>query len=197
MRHSRFLSRSSLAALSFLALVLSAALPAAAAAQHLTREVRSTSGLPLDATAIRDTALASLVRAERAFMDDVARRRLEGWVDAFADSAATFPPGSLVSVGREHIRKGMSATFADTSVHVAWHPAYATLAASGDLGYTYGYYRWTSRDEKGLPAPPAEGKFLTIWRRDDAGRWRVVVDMGNAGPVPTGFFDSDGAMPAR
>jgi ketosteroid isomerase-like protein len=109
-------------------------------------------------------------------------------VDAFADSAATFPPGSLVSVGRERIRRGMTATFADTSVHVVWHPVYATLAASGDLGYTYGYYRWTGRDDKGAPAPPAEGKFLTIWRRDDAGRWRVVVDMGNAGPVPPNFF---------
>jgi ketosteroid isomerase-like protein len=102
-----------------------------------------------------------------------------------------------VSVGRERIRKGMTATFADTSVHVVWHPVYATLAASGDIGYTYGYYRRTSRDDKGLPAPPAEGKFLTIWRRDDAGRWRVVVDMGNAGPVPAGFFESPLPMPAR
>ena len=189
MRHSNSLSSSSLFVFSSLALVMSAGLPATVAAQHLTREARSASGTPLDATAIRDTGLASLVRAERAFMDDVARRRLEGWVDAFADSAATFPPGSLVSVGRERIRRGMAATFADTSVHVVWHPVYATLAASGDLGYTYGYYRWTSRDDKGVPAPPAEGKFLTIWRRDDAGRWRVVVDMGNAGPVPGGFFD--------
>lgn len=192
MRHSHAGSSFSLVALLSLALAASAALPARASGQRLVREARSLSGAPLDASAISDTGLASLVRAERAFMDDVARRRLDGWVDAFADSAATFPPGSLVSVGREHIRKGMAATFADTSVHVAWHPVYATLAASGDLGYTYGYYRWTSRDDKGLPAPPAEGKFLTIWRRDDAGRWRVVVDMGNAGPVPTHFFD-DGA----
>ena len=195
MRHSHSRASFSLIALLSLALAMSAGLPARVAAQLLTREARSASGAPLDASAIRDTGLASLVRAERAFMEDVARRRLEGWVDAFDDSAATFPPGSLVSVGREHLRKGMAATFADTSVHVAWHPVYATLAASGDLGYTYGYYRWTSRDEKGVPAPPADGKFLTIWRRDDAGRWRVVVDMGTAGPVPAGFFES--ASPAR
>jgi ketosteroid isomerase-like protein len=193
MRHSLSLPSFSLIALLSLALAMSAGFPASVAGQHATREARSPSGAPLDPGAIRDTGLASLVRAERTFMEDVGRRRLNGWVDAFADSAATFPPGQLVSVGREHIRKGMAATFADTSVHVVWHPVYATLAASGDLGYTYGYYRWTSRDDKGLPAPPAEGKFLTIWRRDDAGRWRVVVDMGNAGPVPGGFFDSTSA----
>jgi ketosteroid isomerase-like protein len=152
-------------------------------------EAWSANRRPLDATVLRDTAVAGIVRAEREFMDDVARRRLEGWVDHFADSAATFPPGKLVNVGRAAIRKGMAATFADTSVHVAWYPVYATVAASGDLGYTWGYYRWTSRDDKGAPAPPADGKYLTIWRRDGSGRWKVVVDTGNQGPVPAGFFE--------
>lgn len=146
-------------------------------------------GKPIDVATLRDTAVASIVRAEREFMDDVARRRLEGWVDHFADSAATFPPGKLVNVGRAPIRKGMAATFADSSVHVAWYPVYASVAASGDLGYTWGYYRWTSRDDKGVPAPPADGKYLTIWRRDASGRWKVVVDTGNQGPVPAGFFE--------
>lgn len=152
-------------------------------------EAWAAAGRPIDPTALRDTAVASIVRAEREFMDDVAHRRLEGWVDHFADSAATFPPGKLVNVGRAPIRKGMAATFADTSVHVAWYPVYASVAASGDLGYTWGYYRWTSRDDKGAPAPPADGKYLTIWRRDSSGRWKVVVDTGNQGPVPAGFFD--------
>lgn len=159
--------------------------PASAGAAH---EAWGAAGRPIDAAALRDTAVASIVRAENEFMDDVGRRRLEGWVDHFADSAATFPPGKLVNVGRAPIRKGMAATFADTSVRVAWYPMYASVAASGDLGYTWGYYRWMSRDDKGVPAPPATGKYLTIWRRDPSGRWKVVVDMGNQGPVPAGFF---------
>lgn len=160
--------------------------PGAASSSH---EAWGAAGRPIDATTLRDTAVASIVRAENEFMDDVGRRRLEGWVDHFADSAATFPPGKLVNVGRAPIRKGMAATFADTSVHVAWYPVFATVAASGDLGYTWGYYRWMSRDDKGMPAPPATGKYLTIWRRDASGRWKVVVDTGNQGPVPAGFFD--------
>src|SRR6476469_3110466 len=161
-------------------------MPARAGAPH---EAWGTGGRPIDATTLRDTALASIVRAEREFMDDVARRRLEGWVDHFADSAATFPPGKPVNIGRAPILKGMTATFADSSVHVAWYPFFASVADSGDLGYTWGYYRWTSRDEKGAPAPPADGKYLTIWRRDTSGRWQVVVDTGNPGPVPAGFFE--------
>jgi ketosteroid isomerase-like protein len=153
-----------------------------------TREAWSGGARPLDAGILSDTGVASIVRAEREFMDDVARRRLEGWVDHFADSAATFPPGKLANVGRAPIRKGMAATFADSSVHVAWYPVYASVAASGDLGYTWGYYRWTSRDDKGMPAA-ADGKYLTIWRRDSSGTWKVVVDTGNQGPVPANFFE--------
>lgn len=151
-------------------------------------EAWGATGRPLDAATLRDSSVASIVRAENEFMDDVARRRLEGWVDHFADSAATFPPGKLVNVGRAPIRKGMAATFADSSVHVAWYPFFASVADSGDLGYTWGYYRWTSRDDKGAPAAPITGKYLTIWRRDASGRWKVVVDTGNPGPVPAGFF---------
>ena len=134
------------------------ALPAGAQAAHASggprHEAWGSGGRPLDATTLRDTAVASIVRAEREFMDDVARRRLEGWV-----------------------------------VHVAWFPVYAIVSESGDLGYTWGYYRWTSRDDKAAPAPPITGKYLTIWRRDDSGRWKVMVDTGNQGPVPRNFFD--------
>jgi ketosteroid isomerase-like protein len=85
----------------------------------------------------------------------------------------------------------MTSVFADTSVHVAWHPVYATVARSGELGYTYGYFRWSQRDSVGTPAPTQDGKYLTVWRRDQTGRWRVVVDVGNGGPVPAGFFTAD------
>ena len=55
------------------------------------------------------------------------------------------------------------------------------------------------REPRPLPATGREAWALTLQGRSalGAGRWRVVVDMGNAGPVPAGFFDSDAAMPAR
>ena len=124
-------------------------------------------------------------------MEDVAQRRLEGWAAGFADSAATFPGGGPIVLGHDAIRSRMAAVFADTSVHVAWHPVYATVSGSGEDGYTYGYYRWTSRDEHGAAAPPQVGKYVTIWRRERDGTWRVVVDLGTAGPVPDQFFAAD------
>jgi len=174
------------------AVAWSVGLPGHALAQKTgVLDVSAERGRALDARYVSDTALASLVRAERSFMDDVRRRRLAGWVDGFGDSAATFPAGGAILVGRAVIRNRMTRTFADSSVHVAWHPTHASIARSGDLGYTYGYYRWTGRDSLGRAAPPEIGKYLTVWRRDPRGRWLVVADIGNAGPIPDRFFAAD------
>lgn len=169
------------------ALATLATLCAAPSATAQRREARD-SLRPLRVETIRDTALASLVRAEAAFMRDVVARRVEGWVAAFEPDAATFPARSAIAVGTATIRKNMTPLFSDTSVHVVWHPTYAAVARSGDLGYTFGYYRWTSRDSTGKPDAPADGRFVTIWRRDAAGAWKVAFDNGAPGPVPEGFF---------
>lgn len=64
-----------------------------------------------------------------------------------------------------------------------WHPAYVETAASGDFGLSTGPWKITSKAEPG--APPAHGQFVSIWKREGAGPWKVAVDLGigHAGPV--------------
>ncbi|MBV9879386.1 MAG: hypothetical protein JO180_02775 [Gemmatirosa sp.] len=170
-----------------LAALLLAASPHAA---HAQRRVRADAGRPLIAESLADTALASLVRAEGTFMRETDTRRVDGWVDAFVDDAASFAPRAPIGVGTAPIRAGMGRALGDSSVHVVWHPVYAEVARSGDLGYTYGYARWSSRDSTGKALPTSDSKYVTIWRRDAAGRWKVVADLGNEAKVPDGFFDA-------
>jgi ketosteroid isomerase-like protein len=60
-----------------------------------------------------------------------------------------------------------------------WEPEEASVAASGDLGYTWGHYTFVSTPE-GKPATTEHGKYLTIWRRDGATRrWQAIVDIGS------------------
>jgi ketosteroid isomerase-like protein len=153
------------------------------------REAKARDARPLAATGVRDTALAALIRAETGFMNDVERRHLAGWIDGFGDSIATFPRSGPIEIGKAAIKSRMAKVFADTSVHVRWHPTYARLSASGELGYTYGYYRWDSQTADGKPDTPEDGKYVTIWQRDAKERWRVIVDIGTAGPVPPTFFN--------
>jgi tetratricopeptide (TPR) repeat protein len=54
---------------------------------------------------------------------------------------------------------------------------FSDVAASGDLGYAWGSY------EKAGESPDA-GYYARVWKKDDKGDWRIVMD--TVSPVPAG-----------
>ena len=68
---------------------------------------------------------------------------------------------------------------------VSWIPREARVAASGDLGFTVGDALSTSRGATGA-ATQRFTKYLTVWRKDAEGHWRVVVTGANDRPSPIG-----------
>jgi ketosteroid isomerase-like protein len=71
----------------------------------------------------------------------------------------------------------------DAAAGLAWHPVFARLAGSGDLGFTIGQYIFTGRGASGA-AVQSFGKYMTVWQRQPDGSWKFVVDGGNANPAP-------------
>ena len=59
----------------------------------------------------------------------------------------------------------------------------AEMAASGDLGYTFGNYVATSKDKDGKVVKHY-GKYVTIWKKQADGSWKVAMDTGNSSPEP-------------
>jgi len=62
-----------------------------------------------------------------------------------------------------------------TSKGLDWTPDFIDVAASGDLGYTYGHYTYSYINSTGNAAEDA-GIFHTVWKRQSAGTWRFVWD---------------------
>ena len=59
-----------------------------------------------------------------------------------------------------------------------WAPAFVDVAASGDFGYDLG--PWQYRAHRTDPAPIAWGTFVTIWKKQPDGAWRVALDLGTS-----------------
>ena len=61
-----------------------------------------------------------------------------------------------------------------------WAPAVAELSAAGDIGYSSGpwEYRKSSMEE----TPVAYGTFVSIWKKQPDGRFKVAVDLGCSYP---------------
>ena len=60
---------------------------------------------------------------------------------------------------------------------LTWEPAFVDVSASGDLGYTWGRYILNVPMTK-LGAKPLirMGTYVTIWKRQPNGAWKVVLD---------------------
>ena len=71
-------------------------------------------------------------------------------------------------------------TFSDTGFILTWEPQFADIAASGELGYSYGIYTSTTKDAEGNPNFE-KGTYITIWIKDKDGIWKFVLDTGNEG----------------
>jgi len=69
-------------------------------------------------------------------------------------------------------------TFTDTTFKLTWEPLFADISGSGELGYSYGIYTFTPKDTN---QKPEQGTYCTIWKKDDSGNWKFVLDTGNDG----------------
>ena len=66
---------------------------------------------------------------------------------------------------------------------LSWTPVRGDMAASGDLGYTYGTYIFKSKNKDGKIVA-SHGKYMSVWKKQKDGSWKVAVDMGNSSPEP-------------
>lgn len=112
-----------------------------------------------------------------------AEKGLEGFLSFIAEDAAFFPAGGQISLGPEAARAIWSELLTTPGVSIRWTPLKAELARSGELGYTYGTFV-SHRSQPGQEAITRHGKYVTIWRKNPDGAWKVVVDIGTPSPAP-------------
>lgn len=111
--------------------------------------------------------------AEVAYTEGVA----EAYRRFMAEDAIQLPDGGLAIGGRDAIYKELSAITEGVDFSLTWEPLEVEVAASGDLGFTWGIYYFESLDELGAPYV-AEGKYVYLWRKN-AGRWELILDITN------------------
>lgn len=102
----------------------------------------------------------------------------KAFMEYLADDGVLLRPNRMPVVGREKIMELFSRP--DTSFSLSWEPLFADVSVSGDLGYTYGIYKIEMDSPDGSPLT-TDGTYLSVWKKDDKGRWKFVVDTGNQG----------------
>lgn len=119
----------------------------------------------------------ALLAADIAFAEDVAQGGAEAWTSHFAPDGRMFGSDGWVT-GRNAIMEYAGEMFADETAQLSWTPEVAEVAYYGDMGYTIGTYEFVQGDPEG-DFVRMNGTYVTIWRKQNDGSWKVAVDIGN------------------
>ncbi|MDQ2919423.1 MAG: nuclear transport factor 2 family protein [Verrucomicrobiota bacterium] len=90
-----------------------------------------------------------------------------------ADDSIVFRPGPIS--GKEVWNKRP-----EGGISLKWKPKFVWVSRSADLGYSTGPAEWRKAKEDAKPF--GYGQFITIWKKQKDGQWRVELDVG--GEVP-------------
>lgn len=130
-----------------------------------------------------NTGAAALLAADRAFSAmSVGEGPKAAWGAFLTDDAMILGQGTQPKRGLDNILTGFDSWSPDASI--SWQPQNGEVAASGELGWTWGRYILVAPGKDGTQAT-SHGKYLNIWKKQPDGTWKVTIDMGNQNPAPS------------
>ena len=96
----------------------------------------------------------------------------------YADDAMVLSPKIPLIQGKDNIRIGWKQMFAIPGPGLTFTTGEVQVARSGDLAWEHGAYDFATTDKKGKTTAE-HGKYITIWKKNPDGAWKVVADMDN------------------
>jgi ketosteroid isomerase-like protein len=121
-------------------------------------------------------AEGALLAADKAWEAVYSAKDLGKSVAACDDQASLLWPNTPVVLGKKAIAKAILDDF--STGDLTWRPNAAGVAHSGDIGYTTGVYESKLKGNAGGAVD--NGKYLTLWKREANGGWKVLFDTFNS-----------------
>ena len=118
----------------------------------------------------------SLLKADNDFSALSAEKGLrEAYLENIDSNGVLLRPNQLPIAGADAV--DFIIGLKDTGYTMLWKPSNATVAASGDMGFTYGVYEIKSS----LIDTSLHGTYVSIWKKQSDGKWKFVLQSNNEG----------------
>jgi uncharacterized protein (TIGR02246 family) len=135
----------------------------------------SQAGAPVtDSAAVRDSLEAKNARLAMAMTTGDTATMMA----VYADDAVLMLADMPAARGREAIARLNAEMFAAYTVTNASFTT-TDVIVTGDYAIETGAYRMTLKPRTG-PAIPDTGKYISVWRRDSTGNWKMIRDISNS-----------------
>lgn len=125
-----------------------------------------------------DAGRADIMNQEGRFLKVVTQRgTVEGYLSHLAEGGRIHRPGIFPAIGKSAVRVLLEA---QNSSITQWQASDGGVAATGELGYTYGSYELKRAAATGDAIE--KGYYTRVWKRDAQGQWKIVADV--LSPLP-------------
>jgi len=128
-------------------------------------------------------AMQAIRAADTAMSKAVAERNLEVIVSFYAEEAVLLPTAEPIVVGKSSIREEWQHILSIPNFQNKSTLTKIDVSGGGDMAYSMGTYLTTMLGENGKPVTEP-GKWLSVWKRQADGSWRIVVDTYNTDIPP-------------
>jgi uncharacterized protein (TIGR02246 family) len=139
---------------------------------------------PLSAAA-HDADVKALRDTDAAWSQAWFTKDFEKAMAFYADDATELNPDAPVVIGKDKIRDNDKLFFSDPHVTMRWEAVKVDVSQSGDMGYTQGNVTYMVVRPAADETSSDTAKYLTVWKKQSDGNWRVVEDTYNSDhPTP-------------
>jgi ketosteroid isomerase-like protein len=126
-------------------------------------------------------ATEAVIQADKDFNDYCAKHGQQAAFLYYADSSQiSFGENALPTIGIVALKESLDKNH-DTISRLTWAPYRGE--ASGDVGYTFGFWKYTTKTKAGTDTI-YHGNYVTVWKKEKDGTWKYVVDGGTDTPAP-------------
>jgi uncharacterized protein (TIGR02246 family) len=133
---------------------------------------------PPAAPAVDVAAEQSKIRdIESAWVQEAAAKDVEKAAGHYTDDAVLMISGGPAAKGKNSIRGAWKALLEDPNVKLSFSADRVELSASGDMATTKGSYTLTVTNPKTKKPIEDKGSYLTVYKKQADGSWKVIEDM--------------------
>ena len=132
---------------------------------------------PQKAPATDVAAVEKELRAiETQWNADYKSRDVDAVMGHYAEDGAIANPGAPLVAASDSRRAAITQFVSDPNLKISFASDRVQVAKSGDLAYTRGHFTLQSTDP-GTKQPRTDtGNYLTVWKTQSDGSWKVVED---------------------
>ncbi|HEV8081674.1 MAG TPA: nuclear transport factor 2 family protein [Chitinophagaceae bacterium] len=128
-------------------------------------------------TPVKEITVDPMVDADIAFSDMSKEKGMKNaFIEYIDNEGLLLRPDHLPIKGADAI--DFLSQVDDTTYSLNWVPEGAQIAASGDMGFTYGIYTLEGEDTV------FKGTYVNIWKKQADGKWKFVMNSVNQGISP-------------